>query len=229
DPEVLWGSVTTQGLPRSYAVNQLLGSPITGKEIYEYGNYPWLADPFTKPYQMVDPSSDHVFPTNDFASFHASALDEHGNFNRELGDPQYLVNIRYPEKGPDWGVDDGYGWIDENGDKWTFIAYYNHWFTWYGGDSVLGLPLLSAARAYAWTGDLAYAKAGLIALDRIADVYPSMDRSAHPTSEGYLASDGGTGLGNVVGSIWETGLVKYLCESYEALYPAIADDDLAGV
>ena len=54
DPEVLWGSVTTQGLPRSYAVNQELGSPITGKEIYEYGNYPWVADPFTKPYQMVD-------------------------------------------------------------------------------------------------------------------------------------------------------------------------------
>ncbi|MFW6599812.1 heparinase II/III domain-containing protein [Propionibacteriaceae bacterium Y2011] len=229
DPETLWASVTTQGLPRSYAVNQLLGSPVTGTDIYEYGNYPWLADPFTKPYQMVDPSSDHVFPTNDFASFYASALDEHGNFDRDLGDPQYLVNIRHPERGPDWGVDDGYGWVDENGDKWTFIAYYNHWFTWLNPDSLLDAPVLSAARAYAYTGDLKYARAGLIALDRIADVYPSMDRSAHPKSEGYLASDGGTGLGNVVGSIWETGLVKHLCEAYEAFYPAIADEDLAGV
>jgi SAM-dependent methyltransferase len=29
--------------------------------------------------------------------------------------------------------DDAFGWIDDNGDKWTFVAYYVHWGLWYNG------------------------------------------------------------------------------------------------
>lgn len=224
----IWSAVTTQGLPRSYAVNQLLGSPITGTEIYQYGNYPWRADPYGRPWKLVDPSSDYVFPTNDFWSFYQSGLDEHGNFDRSRGDRQYLVNTLYPERGQTWGVEDGFGWIDASGNKWTFAAYYNHWFTWYGPTAVINH--LNAVRdAYLLTGDVAYARAGLILLDRIADVYPSMDTAPYLRSQGYLHSDGLTGLGKVVGSIWETVIARDAAAAYDAFFPAIATVDEAGV
>lgn len=126
--EKLWEMVTPQSLPRSFAVNLELGSPITGKEfLEEYGVYGWEADPLNDPWKLVDPSSGYKFPTNDFKSYYESGLNEHGIFDPKLADERYLVNDLYPEKGEKWGVDDGFGWVDENGDKWTFIAYYNHW------------------------------------------------------------------------------------------------------
>lgn len=232
----LWDSVTTQGLPRSIAVNQDLGSPVTGTDIFEYGNYPWLADPFDRPWKIEDPSSGYVFPTNDFEAFYASALDAHGNFDADLGDPQYLVNTAYPERGPDWGVDDGWGWIDGDGNKWTFAAYYNHWFCWHTAAPVGGQQLTSIRRslgalrdAYLYTGDVQYAHHGIVLLDRFAQVYPDMDIAPYRRDEGYLHSDGGRGQGKAIGSIWECGMVSELVLCYDAFYPAIADGDEAGV
>ncbi len=230
----LWGCVSTQGVPRSYAVNQDLGSPITGTDVYDYGAYPFRADPIANPWKLVDPSCDYVFPTNDFASYYASGLDDHGDFHREDADPQFLVNELYPERGPDWGVDDGFGWIDDDGQKWTFIAYYNHWFCWYTsqpntGYSMLGHGLSALRDSYVYTGDVKYAHAGLILLDRIADAYPSMDTAPYKRADGYFHSDGLRGTGKVIGGIWETGLARGLIQAYDAFYPAIADEDQAGV
>ncbi|MFW6600072.1 heparinase II/III domain-containing protein [Propionibacteriaceae bacterium Y2011] len=231
----LWSSITSQGLPRSYAVNQDLGSPITGTEYYKYGAYSWIGDPYGEPWKLKDPSSDYVFPTNDFAAFHASGLNERGEFDRSLADESLLVNELYPEKGPDWGVDDGFGWVDENGDKWTFVAYYNHWFVWgYNNYSATGKALVSAdlqaARdAYLYTGDVRYAHAGLIMLDRIADVYPSLYTGEYRREDGYLASDGHRRVGKETGCIWATFVAQYHCSFYDAFFPAIADGDDAGV
>lgn len=228
----LWNTVSTQGVPRSYAVNQDLGSPITGRDIYDFGAYPWRAEPIDRPWKIVDPSSDYVFPTNDFAAYYASGLDDHGNFNRELADPQFLVNELYPDRGPDWGVDDGFGWIDDDGNKWTFVAYYNHWFCWYGAQidySMLYQGLYALRDTYLYTGDLKYAHAGLILLDRAADVYPSMDTAPYKRADGYFHSDGLRGTGKVIGGIWETGLARGLVQCYDAFYPTIAGEDQAGV
>ncbi|GAB3406236.1 heparinase II/III family protein [Flindersiella endophytica] len=227
--EWAWSAVTTQGLPRSYAVNQTLGSPITGTEIYKYGNYPWLTKPYEQPWKLTDPSSDYVFPTNDFASYYASGLDANGQFSRANADPRFLVNELYPERGEKWGVDDGYGWIDEAGHKWTFAAYYNHWWVWYGTGAVLYTGLQALRDAYVYTGDVKYAHLGLIVLDRIADLYPSMDTAPYKREDGYLHSDGLTGKGKVIGSIWETGLARGIVSCYDAFYPAIASGDDAGV
>lgn len=235
-----WNQVTTQGLPRSYAVNQDLGSPVTGKDIYQYGNYPWLADIYGRPWKMVDPSVPEgstdangnpvprVYPTNDFWAFYQSGLDEHGNFDRARGDQSLLVNTLYPHMGPTWGVEDGFGWIDDNGKKWTFAAYYNHWFSWYAGKSVLG-AINFLRDSYVYTGDVKYAHLGLIMLDRIADVYPSMDTAPYPRAEGYFHSDGLTGKGKVIGSIWETGLARDFCSAFDAFFPAIASGDDANI
>ncbi|MFD0960967.1 FIMAH domain-containing protein [Paenibacillus chungangensis] len=221
--EQLWKLVTPQTLPRSYGVNQKLGSPITGKEINQYGNYPWLADTENHPWKLIDPSSGYMFPTNDFGAYYESGLDANGIFRQELADKSLLVNTLYPEKGSTWGVDDGNGWMDENGNRWTFIAYYNHWKLWRSGE--ISKAINSLRDAYVYTGDMKYARAGIVLLDRIADVYPEMDVSAYSAAD-FLNSHGGTGEGKVIGSIWETGLVKDFISAYDAFFPAIDDAEV---
>lgn len=224
--DFLWSAVTPQSLPRGYAVNQELGSPITGLGINKYGNYPWQADPINMPWKLVDPSSRYIFPTNDFGAYYKSGLDEQGIFNPDIADKSLLTNTLYPEKGEKWGVDDGFGWVDESGKKWTFISYYNHWYIWYGQNSLIQTALNSLRDAYVYTGDKKYARVGVILLDRIADVYPNMDTSVYHREDGYLNSDGGSGLGRIIGSIWETGLVKEFLWAYDAFFPEFDDFEI---
>ena len=189
----LWEMVTPRSLPRSYAVNYELGSHHRQEFNEKYGYRGWLADPLNEPWKLTDPQRIQV-PTNDFESYYKSGLDEHGIFDPKRADKRYLVNELYPEKGPDWGVDDGTGWVDEEGNRWTFIAYYNHWHVWHGG--VVDNAIRAFRDAYLYTGDLRYARAGIILLDRVADVYPEMDVSVY--KRGRLPQlHGGTGKGKI--------------------------------
>ncbi|GAA3408836.1 heparinase II/III family protein [Paenibacillus hodogayensis] len=221
DPDFLWNLVAPQSIPRSYGVNQAKGSPVTGKEIDKYGNYPYTADPINEPWKIVDPSSGYKFPTNDFGAYYASGLDKHGTFRPELADRSLLVNTLYPEKGPTWGVDDGYGWVDGNGDTYTFVAYYAHWFLWHTSGFITN-AITTLRDAYLYTGDVKYARAGLILLDRVADVYPELDTSVFDPKI-FLQSAGGTGTGKAIGSIWETSTVKAFVSAYDAFFPATDD------
>ncbi len=225
--EALWNLVPTQAIPRSYNTNQLTGnfSPVSG-DLKPYGNYPWKADPVNEPWKITDPASGYKFPTNDFQAYYTSGLDNHGNFNPTLADRSLLVNTLYPEKGPTWGVDDGYGWVDPATNKrYTFIAYYAHWFGWYGGTAIINDAINALTNAYIYTGDIKYARAGSVLLDRIADVYPSMDIGQFSNAI-YVNSHGGTGDGKVVGSIWETGLVKSFISAYDAFFPVLDDSEV---
>ncbi|MBP1988641.1 S-layer homology domain-containing protein [Paenibacillus eucommiae] len=221
--DFLWNLVPPQSLPRSVFVNQTLGSPITGKEIDLFGVYPYTLDPINEPWKITDPSSGYKFPTNDFKSYYESGLNENGLFDRNLADPQFLVNELYPEKGLTWGVDDGMGWIDENGNYFTFIAYYVHWM-WgaYDGTGEMRKALNSLRDAYLYTGDTKYSRAGTVLLDRIADVYPSQDISVYGMTN-YFNSHGFTGLGKAIGNMWEPFLTKDLMRAYDAFYPAMDD------
>ncbi|TMV50053.1 hypothetical protein FE783_10840 [Paenibacillus mesophilus] len=218
--DFLWESVTAQTLPRSYGVNQVLGSPITGRDVDRFGNYPYKADPIQTPWKIVDPSSGYTFPTNDFGAYYRSGLDGHGVFRTELADRSLLVNTLYPDKGPTWGVDDGFGWKDEKGDLYTFVSYYLHWYVWYSPASIVEGALAAFRDAYLYTGTLKYAQAGIVILDRIADLYPEMDISAYDRSV-YLNSDGRKNTGKVIGSIWETSMVKTFISAYDAFFPAM--------
>lgn len=221
--EGIWNLVPTQAIPRSYNTNQLTGnfSPVSG-DLKAYGNYPWKADPLNDPWKIVDPASGYKFPTNDFAAYYRSGLDAHGNFNPSLADRSLLVNTLYPEKGPTWGVDDGYGWVDPATNKrYTFVAYYAHWFAWYSS-GVVNNAMSVLQNAYVYTGDEKYARAGAVLLDRIADVYPAMDTAQFDRNI-YVNSHGGTGDGKAVGSIWETGLVKTFISAYDAFFQTYDD------
>lgn len=221
----IWKLVPPQSLPRSYGVNQKMGSPVTKKEIDQFGNYPYQAEPLSEPWKIVDPSSGYKFPTNDFGAYYESGLDEHGIFQHHLADRDLLVNTLYPEKGPTWGVDDGLGWVDEHGHHYTFIAYYTHWFLWYGAEGIIPKALNALRDAYLYTGEDRYACAGIVLLDRVADIYPDLDTSVVPPHI-FLSSSGGTSQGKAVGSIWETGLVKNFVKAYDAFFPAMDHPDV---
>lgn len=216
--EGIWNLVPTQAIPRSYNTNQLTGnlSPVSG-DLKTFGNYPWKADPLKTPWKIEDPASGYKFPTNDFPAYYRSGLDTHGNFNPALADRSLLVNTLYPEKGPTWGVDDGYGWVDPvTNMRYTFVAYYAHWFAWYS-TGVINNAINVLQNAYIYTGEEKYARTGAVLLDRIADVYPAMDTAQFDRNV-YVNSHGGTGDGKVVGSIWETGLVKGFISAYDAFF-----------
>ncbi|ACQ81577.1 Heparinase II/III family protein [Beutenbergia cavernae DSM 12333] len=235
----LWSMVPAQTVGRSLGVliryqARLLGSPgPEGPEINRFGNYPWLIDQFAEPWKITSPVTGERYPSNDFASFYAAGIDEHGEFDPELArenGSQYLVNELYPERGEGWGVDDGSGWQDPDGNVWTFIAYYCHWGLWYRtGATTYGLfqhALQSLRDAYLYTGDARYAHKGLVLLDRIADVWPAMDVTAFPWEEGFDNGDPAihTAQGKTVNDIWETGVANYLIQAYDAFWPAIDTD-----
>lgn len=235
----LWSLVPGQRVGRSLGVliryqQRILGSPgPEGAKINEYGNYPWLIDQFAHPWKIQSPVTGELYPSNDFASYYAAGLDEHGEFDPDLAranGSQYLVNELYPERGEGWGVDDGTGWTDPDGNVWTFIAYYCHWGLWTRtsteNSGLLYTALEDLRNAYLYTGDARYAHKGMVLLDRIADVYPAMDVTAFPWDEGYDNGDPAihSAQGKTVNDIWETSVARNLVYAYDAFWPAIAED-----
>lgn len=213
----IWDNLASQGLPRSYAVNQPDGCLNCGKAIDAHGNYPYIYDPIGNPWTITCPSCQMVFPTNDFKSFYFSALDENGNFDASRGDKEYLKNIRYPEKGENWGVDDGWGYTHTDGKRYTFVAYYNHEANY---RYTLNEAISAAYQAYLFTGEQKYADWVIVALDRIAQIYPEMTISNLRWNDGFLHSDAGRETGKIMGCIWETTTVRPYLFAYDAVYGA---------
>jgi len=217
----LWEMVTSQELPRDIHTNKEVGCPNCGEGIRPYGNYPWKYDYWNQPWKLTCPNCGEVYPKNDFYAFYKTALDEHGMFRRELGDRSLLFNADHPDPNDPLHnvfVDDGYGMLDENGNRHRFIAYYNNrnWSKVTGG-------VWALARAYTLTSDKQYAHKAAVLLDRIADVYPEMD--FYPLSRmGFEHSHGGSGKGRIVGCIWES--TRYnSAYAYDWIYDGIQDDD----
>lgn len=218
--ELLWNMITPQSIPRAMNVNDEYKCPNCGTDLRQkYSNYPWLADPINDPWKLKCPECGIRFPSNDFGAYYNSGLNEHGIFDSAKADKSLLVNTLYPEKGEKWGVDDGFGFKDASGKIHAFIAYYNHWSLWYS-DGIISKALNALRDAYIYTGDMKYARTGILLLDRIADVYPDMTLDPYGK---YPNSHGGTGKGKIIGSIWETGLVQNFIKAYDAFYPAIED------
>lgn len=226
--EDLWAMVPGQDLPRCIDVTfdrltdgpKSLGCLKCGEEIKKHGNYPYNPDFINQPWKLTCPSCGEVFPKNDFGKFYLSALDEKGLFNPAKGDRTLLYNEEHPD--PDdplhlYGVDDGYGFKDQNGREHRFIGYYT-WKYWMHINE--GLEAL--ADAFLFTGEKKYAHKAAILLDRIADVYPDMDWKPY-ADRGWYHSDGGTHLGKIEGSIWETTTVQKFAASYDKIISGTLD------
>lgn len=212
----LWNIVAGQRVPREAGTRRV--RDLMGGTSSSGTDRPW----------KIETDSGYTMPTNDFAAYRQSGLDDEGTFDPTLADDQYLVNEEHPEKPDDWGVDDGYGWADEDGELGNegetlhFVAFYNHWFRWRG--EILDM-IQSFSSAYLFTGDAKYARAGTVLLDRIADVYPDMQIAAYPSPE-YHNITGGRGTGKILGSLWEDQLIPDFLKGYDAYYPAQGDQQL---
>ncbi len=222
--EFLWDLVTPQSIPRSTEVNREHGCPNCGSEIQRFGNYPWKCDVIGKPWKVQCPSCGEVFPKNDFGRFYESGKDENGVFHPEKADRSLLFNSDHPDPSDPlhtYGVDDGMGWVDKDGSKYTFIAYYGHYGAWH---AVSG-ALTDFRDAYVYTGDVRYARKAGLMLYRIAQFYPEMDWAPLAKLKFYN-SDGGSGKGKIYGRIWETGLANTFVSTYDAVYPALDDQEM---
>lgn len=212
----------------------------------KYHPYGWLVDALNEPYKIQCPDCRRKFPSNDFGGFYQLGLDAHGIFNYEqakakndelvaAGEDGYLKNLLYPEKNtaeePNWGVDDGFGYFTgrtySNGvaEKHTYIAYYLHEGLWsnqansvrvpYGG--LLAQSLEKLAKAYNYTGDIRYGRAGAIILDRVADVYKDLDWKQ------WGAFRGDSYDGKALDIVWNCTLATNLAYAYDAFLPAYSD------
>ncbi|MEA4832419.1 MAG: heparinase II/III family protein [Oscillospiraceae bacterium] len=217
--EYLRKSIPSQEVYRYHGVNEYKGCLNCGMEVMEYGNYGYTYDAVNDPWKITCPSCGMKFPTNDFEAFYNSALDENGNFDPSRGDKQYLVNTLYPEKGPDWGVDNGQGYV-KDGSRWLFIGYYTHWALWYGSNAFISNAIKNLKLAYVYTGEQKYADACIVMLCRIADIYPTLDISKQLDSAGNRVGFASWILGKSVDMIWETGLANNYVTAYDACFDA---------
>ena len=212
----------------------------------------WAVDPIKYPWKVQCKDCLRWFPSNDFESFYKLGLDDNGRFNYEkaweeneklkaTGHQGYLVNELYPEKGEGWGVDDGYGarvykdgrelepftlGDSMNGDldlkqSATYIAVYMYYY-WGYMRSVVG----SFANAYIYTSDIAYARAGAILLDRIADVTPDYDLRHYrlaDSKQDWVTTCGGPAMGVYVGRIDDPLYFRQWAQAADAFFPALND------
>jgi hypothetical protein len=227
----LWRMVPGQDLPRCIDVTldrskpggaKRVGCLVCGDKIFAHGNYPYDPDFKDKPWKLTCPSCGAVFPTNDFGKYYQSGIDDRGLFNPAKADRSLLFNTEHPDpKDPLhlFGVDDGYGFADANGKPHRFIGYY----TWkYWRNLISGLSSLS--NAYLYTGEVKYAHKAAILLDRIADVYPSMDWKPY-ARKGWFHSDGGRIAGKIEGAIWETQTATNFADAYDKIISGTIKDD----
>jgi hypothetical protein len=228
--EALWALVPGQALGRCIDVTldrrakgaRQSGCLGCGDKISAHGNYPYQPDCEREAWKLTCPSCGTVFPTNDFGRFYRSALDEHGLFDPAKGDRSLLFNTAHPDPADPlhtFGVDDGLGYIDAKGQAHRFIGYYawKHWMWLYEGTRAL-------AEAFVLTGDRVYAHKAAVLIDRIADLYPSLDWKPYGDL-GWYHSDGGRRQGKIEGAIWETQVVTKLAEAYDAILSGTVGDD----
>ena len=155
--------------------------------------YNWIARALDQPWKMQCPHCKELFPKNDFEKFYRSGLDEHGIFDPKKADRSLLFNVEHPDPSDPlhkFGVDDGEGYV-EGENRWRFIGAYLIYGQW--KQAVLG-GITSLAAAYAVTGDAKYAHKAGVLLDRVADIYPSMDFGRQgvmyegPPAKGYVST-----------------------------------------
>lgn len=217
DNESLWGLMFGATLPRAWMVWSDGHSPVTGEPVPMYN---WKMDAINHPWKVQDPTSGEWFPKNDFKAYYESGLDAHGVFDAATADRSLLFNTEHPD--PDdplhkFGVDDGHGYVNEDGERWRFIAAYLIYGQW--KQAVLdGIGNLSAA--YVVTGDPVYARKAGILLDRVADLYPTFDFKP----QGIMYEGPGT-AGYV--STWHDACeeTREMALAYDMIFPVIQRDE----
>ncbi len=135
----------------------------------------------------------------------------------EVGETDCPVKLTGRETPERWGVDDSTGYDTgrtySNNVKQiqTYIQYYMHYGIWLTNNAnnvgVVEAGLTALSKAYLYTGDEKYGRAGAILMDKVATVYPGYDRVN----------------GKVTTRIWETNFSLLFPQAYDAFYPMYDD------
>jgi len=185
-------------VPRGFDLS-VKGCPVHGDAVFKKGRYPWIID-LKEPLKVKCPDGSETYPTNDYATYY------HSNFKEKKDwDTKY--------------VDDGWGWISPDGDRYWFVAYANHWM-WYK----VYAAITNLSQSYLLTGDERYAHKAAIMLYRLAEIYPSMDHAKQSRYGLMSAAAGRVYNGKIVNSIWETGLSRQLVIAYDMIWDSIDSD-----
>ncbi len=206
DPWLEWSDedlrklLTSARVARAFDLN-VNGCPQHGREIFNVGGaYPWKLDP-RHPLKVTCPVGGEVYPSNDYETYVNSGFKEKKGWDTEY-------------------VDEGYGWVAPNGERYWFVAYANQW-NWY---RTINPAILNLSRAYTLTGDKRYAHKAAVMLYRLAEVYPSMDHNDQSRYGQLMKQQGGSYNGKVLNAIWETFFARDFAESYDAVWDSIDGD-----
>nr|MBQ4320099.1 heparinase II/III family protein [Clostridia bacterium] len=134
----------------------------------------------------------------------------------------YIDNPELPGYNPNYYADEnGLAWYDNGGVKgpvkYTYVAYYLHGGLWYDGESFGKKAITALTKAYVYTGEAKYGRAGAIFMDRIADIYPGFEWYQWHTFRGDDFR------GGILDPVWETGLTRAFAEACDAFKPAFSD------
>jgi len=183
------------------AINVCIGHdcPICGDEINrKAGHYPWLLS-HERPFKVECPVCHNVFPKNDFQPWNTEGLK---------GEP-----ARTPEP-----LDYGLGWLNpEDGRRYYFVPYYIFWQRW-RRDILSGLLALS--QAYLVSDEPAYAHKCALMLAKIGSMYERFNYGEQCYHEGHFHING-----RISDYIWSTGDDSIIALAYDAIYPALAQDE----
>lgn len=220
--EALWELVTEQTVGRSTNASVVKGCPACGEGINRFGGH-FRVDVLADPWKIACPSCGGRFPTNDYAAFYRSGKQADSFFDPAKADRSLLFNTEHPDPQDPlhtFGVDDGTGWTDDEGESFKLVGVYGHYGVW----TEVSAACNGLTRAFLLTGDTGYARKAGILLARIADVYPAMDWSRW-AALGFFNSDGLSGRGRIYGRIWEPGLLTSFTRCYDAVRIAWGDRD----
>ncbi|MBT3274748.1 MAG: hypothetical protein HN368_16450 [Spirochaetales bacterium] len=210
--EELYSLMFGPTLKRSWFVLSYGSCPSCGGSVPMYN---WIIDPKRIPWKVECPHCTGLFPKNDFAAYYASGIDSAGVFDRSLADSSLLINA----DGTGFGVDDGNGYVDHEGETWRFIgAYLAHGF-W---------PLLvldgieTLATAYFLSGNQDYARRAAIMLFRVSELFPDFDFS----TQGVMYDEEGTSSGYVNYWVNTCHDIRRMTLAYDMIFEGIRDDEM---
>ena len=86
--DTLYGLVTTQELLRASTVGYRFRDTGMYQCVYcdkdlsaQYSQYPWVMNPYTRPWKIQCPDCKRVFPSNNFEKFYELGIDKNGNWH----------------------------------------------------------------------------------------------------------------------------------------------------
>ncbi len=214
--EEVWNFLSEQSVPRAIFASQPPKCPIHGS-LEAHGDYAWKTIPEER-WKLQCPIGGERWPKNDFEAYYRSGKDGNNIFQASRANRGLLSS-------PDGsGVDDGSGFVNGDGTRIYFVAYYAYWGIWQQVARAENNAVTMLSQAYLLTGDTKYARKAALLIARAADLYPEMKTHAW-SSQGVPTNDGGTGGGKVLGSIWDDDIANNLMLAYDAVKPAIDKDN----